>query len=1225
MDTDPPRRISFVAATAEIQDFAYQTQSQEIAVKQSTVGRPASMSSKKKEKERDRLAGQTRKSRLEQTIFSLVQGIATGNEIPTYFALALIILEDMQLLHYSWRPGYTSRLRRMAREKVDRPFRRFLGLIVFIPSVLLCCLLLVDSDPRVASKNALAKAHGRTDLIAVLVKIVIVAVYAFADGSNAKLGVLVASTGILVREGITKQPYYSEPIQYLRNGLWMTAFLAAVLSLISDLTMSANPIPLVLLVIVIPIGLTSGGLLTRVYFQLTTRRVYARFRKTVEKAEQGSSGPGHVFAPLKREASIKDGGWAGVGRLVELVQSIDNLTTSRVKQDPPIFTAPHEVELACRFVRHAGPNTRALLLMREVLTAGGLQFPRDGYVLASTAIYLLAFAPVDEAAAGLALVFEEGSQYGGETNADRAQDILNTLANQQPPLDARYLAFLCEKTVDQSEKSKEANQSVLNVSSYAEMLSQEKYAKSIHVDALNELKSYWTRVRRGVTSAKDYEVFPSYLQGIASATVRCHDNYKKLIDRFPKSKTVRDHGTVDPIGAFSYFLHITELEASDMDDMQGRLESEDDLAEFQDGDHTGSPTATLRGGSIALAKAEMTKIKSEDSVAIDVNEDNNNRDVANDPHDQEELQQVVEIRTSLARKHASSHKAASSHGTSDTSESREARRAKVMRVEFARRVRAVPEMYDKRLRGLSFLCLAIVVLSLVLSNVTFGTLQTQVADFLLSTELGRYSMMMIQAVRLMTTFGSRGDSAGFQYWHDYLTDMDVKLFNAAKTYLVPRSGFQEGIFRVYVYDSIPHNVTGQQQVWPSTIYKNQFELAKSLQTSAEALLKHDISYFQSVLPTTDINARFLFDLATTGQETFISDVASQTTVLWVLLALSAVTIVSMGAFVFFPLFVETRRLQVRYFKIMKLVPKKAVDEILLILDEQIELMTDDGDKARPVTQENQASRSSFLSNAFVCAFTLRIFNDSVNIKFVSMVNFTNQRKFWTEAVKAYSYEVLIGDRTTWMFGRPEALLEDAITQYETIHQNSITGHGTVEIEPTTTIDLIYWLTEDLGCMIASCDPSVRNFNATIGFTYNETVSPLDNMIPDFLQRARAFLQINGMRATNNFYDDRLRFMQELSVDIQGGLFLIDTLVLQSYLPSGNAVAQTASVGVFVVCVVSFAGLYFFNFRKMAINRQQQMDALVNLIHMIPPAIVNSVPKIQRLIQSGGASIGDEES
>ncbi|KXS16596.1 hypothetical protein M427DRAFT_288109 [Gonapodya prolifera JEL478] len=84
------------------------------------------------------------------------------------------------------------------------------------------------------------------------------------------------------------------------------------------------------------------------------------------------------------------------------------------------------------------------------------------------------------------------------------------------------------------------------------------------------------------------------------------------------------------------------------------------------------------------------------------------------------------------------------------------------------------------------------------------------------------------------------------------------------------------------------------------------------------------------------------------------------------------------------------------------------------------------------------------------------------------------------------------------------------------------GYGVKPIQATTTIDLIYWLTEDLGCMVASCDPSVRNFNSTIGFAYNETVSPLDNMINDFLQNGRQFLPINGHKATMNFDDDHAR-------------------------------------------------------------------------------------------------------
>ncbi|KXS20418.1 hypothetical protein M427DRAFT_41216 [Gonapodya prolifera JEL478] len=747
---------------------------------QPSLMRPSMSSGKKAtKKERDRLAGQTRQSRLEQTVFSLVQSLAAGNEIPISVALLLVFLEDIQLLYYSWNPaqvadasswaeyiwnplllrpssdqyssflvvfaialalalalpattalvaaglqgkktaGVLDWLRFIAYASVGPLFIPILtalldvfncngghlalypsvtcfggidhiipailsalGLLLFIPSALFYRLLLVDNNPRVSSKNALAKSHGRTDFLALIVKIVIVCVYEFAQNPSMQLGILLAGMAVILKEGLTKQPYYCELVQYLRNGIWMAAFLSALFSLCTYVTSTAHPVPRALLIISIPIGLALGVGLTILSFRLVTRRVYARFRQTVEKAAETSEGGLHVFTRVQREASIKDGGWAGVGKLADIVHSIEHVTTTKIKED-----------MACRFVRYAGPNTRALLLMREIFAAGQLQFARDGHVLASAAMYLMAFAPVDEGAAA-ALAIESGLQAALESNAERAEDILDTLANRPTPIDARYLAFLCEKTLDQSEQSKEANQSALNVSSYVEMLSQEKHAKAIHVQALNELKAYWTRVRRGVTTAKDFETFPSYLPGIAGTVQRAHDNYKKLIDRFPKSKNIlrlyaQFYATLltDSEESRKFMLLADDLDTNDVDEAASGYDVDaPPIEEYEKKDFSGSPispTTTLKGRPSLTAQVEMKKVDSQESVSIDAQ----GQEAHVEPESENEHQEYADFSAPPKQRSSppkrppvtgmfitSQFRASSSHGgTSDTSESREFR------------------------------------------------------------------------------------------------------------------------------------------------------------------------------------------------------------------------------------------------------------------------------------------------------------------------------------------------------------------------------------------------------------------------------------------------------------------------------------------------------------------------------------------------------------------------
>ncbi|KXS16909.1 hypothetical protein M427DRAFT_30745 [Gonapodya prolifera JEL478] len=46
-------------------------------------------------------------SRIEYTLFSVLHSMVTGNEVPPSLAYPLIIFEDVQLIYFSWHPGYT--------------------------------------------------------------------------------------------------------------------------------------------------------------------------------------------------------------------------------------------------------------------------------------------------------------------------------------------------------------------------------------------------------------------------------------------------------------------------------------------------------------------------------------------------------------------------------------------------------------------------------------------------------------------------------------------------------------------------------------------------------------------------------------------------------------------------------------------------------------------------------------------------------------------------------------------------------------------------------------------------------------------------------------------------------------------------------------------------------------------------------------------------------------
>ncbi|KXS20450.1 hypothetical protein M427DRAFT_28172 [Gonapodya prolifera JEL478] len=48
-----------------------------------------------------------KRSMIERTLFSVLNAMVTGNEVPSMLAYPLTILEDLQLLYFSWNPGYS--------------------------------------------------------------------------------------------------------------------------------------------------------------------------------------------------------------------------------------------------------------------------------------------------------------------------------------------------------------------------------------------------------------------------------------------------------------------------------------------------------------------------------------------------------------------------------------------------------------------------------------------------------------------------------------------------------------------------------------------------------------------------------------------------------------------------------------------------------------------------------------------------------------------------------------------------------------------------------------------------------------------------------------------------------------------------------------------------------------------------------------------------------------
>ncbi|KAI9187743.1 hypothetical protein H9P43_002134 [Blastocladiella emersonii ATCC 22665] len=110
-----------------------------------------------------------------------------------------------------------------------------IGLCVFVPLILVASLIFIESSPK--ASTPLARAHGRTDFLAVILRIVFVALDIFsADlGSGGKWLLMIAVVLGLAYLGlqlVRSQPYYDERMTYMRFGFTMAAWSSMVATIV---------------------------------------------------------------------------------------------------------------------------------------------------------------------------------------------------------------------------------------------------------------------------------------------------------------------------------------------------------------------------------------------------------------------------------------------------------------------------------------------------------------------------------------------------------------------------------------------------------------------------------------------------------------------------------------------------------------------------------------------------------------------------------------------------------------------------------------------------------------------------------------------------------------------------------------------------------------------------------------------------------------------------------
>ncbi|KAJ3344283.1 hypothetical protein HDU93_000073 [Gonapodya sp. JEL0774] len=957
------------------------------------------------------------RSRIEVTLFQVLHSMVTGNETPRSLAFPLLFFEDMQMLYFCWHPGRSfpgmpSWAPYIWNPLILRPaaYNSFLilfgiamlvvgtliGTIVFcavsfssgkfkyifplnllragtllavgilnipIAEVLITVLHCKEGSiylyPEVqcfstaahlipfilavmglllfvpytllmalsyvdgnpkSSKNTTTRANGRTDFLYIAIKLFIVFIWEFVELPIAKLGFLVPCLLILTKEVLHRQPFHNETLQTIRAGILTTASLSSIIAILAEAMDSDSIVPFVFLCLALLVGFIAGAIVNKLLFKRITQQVYDRFQSRVKLMRARDAGV-VSFAALPKSSSTR-------GKFFEMPEDPTSVL-EEISDNIGKLTSERVNEEPPMF---NSPNDVELAcrFVRYSKDPKSMLLMRELYEAAFQQFPKDGYVHIQAAMYLLAFGAETTMViHPEETNAEKAEDI------------------------------------------------------PYHLETLMELKAFWTYVRRATTS-KDYLLYPNYLSAIATATMLCHDNYKRLLERFPKSKMV--------LRLYAQF-HAVVL--TDPDETRRLLGLADELE-----DTTNNSDAILQLDNVSAGEqeSELVMVDRSPSAQTGVIPD----------QAQEMLDENIEIVDP-----ATSHKRISLKPITD---------------DLNERPPSVPQTYSKRLQIIMLMIGGMIIFALVYSNFVISSLDDSISEFLLTTDIGRYALAICQSARLMSYWGHQGDFKQFNHWRSEMMTYHDKLFLESMPYLTARSDMTTGIQQIIKYDEVS---TPGGRVSPHLKYVNQYQLASEVLEASASLALEDISYYQSVAPSSDRRVRFLVDnmlvagqglrdVNINGEAEFVSNVTSQLTVIYVLLVLECLVVMALGFFVFYPLLTGTHRMQLGYLKYIRSISKKVTDEILLTIDEQLEfLQIDDGVKLPsnlgqdgPRTGEGWKTSMNFWASLFaigVCSIAVLVpvlLRLPINEEYIKIVNYTGSgRKYFIREVRTLAYEV----------------------------------------------------------------------------------------------------------------------------------------------------------------------------------------------------------------------------
>ncbi|KNE71185.1 hypothetical protein AMAG_15846 [Allomyces macrogynus ATCC 38327] len=437
-----------------------------------------------------------------------------------------------------------------------------IGILVFVPLVLIAALVFLDTSPTSSSPEA--KPHGRIDAKIAAAKIIFVFLGSLMpDNSSGNwwYSVLVLGGLLYLIHGITiTQPYYDQRMTALRLGLITASAAGMLASMITYGIGFANA----WLYVFIPCSVTGfiagvalARLSARYFFERSVRRWHHVMKEEFHAGGGGAGSETERLAtavatpeptrPRRASLAVPDpnlprrasavrlvsssvyGGSGAAGpaagsdmaamarenvltRLMEgtSLEVLDACKEKKTVHRERVFSSPLQVEACIRFIRE-DPTPKQISVGLQLLERGLIEFD-DTLLLFIAATYLAA--------------------YFGDAGKTAADELIEQIKLRPIPFDEKFLIYARDRHEHESTKMGEAGTSGRGLLDNAEFQNLDRKSKKEHLLSLYTVREFYECVR-----SQGSLVQLSHIVGKLSVHRElANDAYSRLLVKFPKSK-----------------------------------------------------------------------------------------------------------------------------------------------------------------------------------------------------------------------------------------------------------------------------------------------------------------------------------------------------------------------------------------------------------------------------------------------------------------------------------------------------------------------------------------------------------------------------------------------------------------------------------------------------------------------------------------------------------------